>query len=282
MRTVKKVHKALQYKIANLLTYTPLPNPSLSDLNPFLLLNHHGHQFYEPYNKGLPFGPHPHRGMETVTFVFDGDVMHKDSNKNETVIYPGGVQFMSAGRGIIHAEQSSEAFKQVGGDLEIVQLWLNMRAKDKMSAPFYTNFQANELPSYQENGTEIKVLSGDWKGTKGAFETNMGVHLYTMYMLENSRLITRVSNERTILFYVLKGEVKVNGTTAKKMNLIEFNNDLEEVLIEAKTNSIVIFGHSQVLKEPLVSQGPFVMNSEAEIEQAYEDYRNGVFGEWNF
>src|SRR6187549_1845772 len=126
MRSIKKIHKAVYEPIADLVTYRAIPTASIDYIDPFLFLNHHGPQVYLPNNRGLPFGPHPHRGFETVTFILDGDIFHKDSGGYEGTILPGGVQWMTAGSGLIHSEVSSENFKKNGGPLEILQLWVNL------------------------------------------------------------------------------------------------------------------------------------------------------------
>src|SRR5688572_10312288 len=131
-RTIKKIHRAVPHPIHDLKTYSPLPSNQLEQVDPFIFLNHHGPQVYKPGNKGLPFGPHPHRGMETVTFILDGDIMHQDTANHRSVIKSGGVQWMTAGSGLIHAELSSEEFKQNGGALEILQLWVNLPARLKI------------------------------------------------------------------------------------------------------------------------------------------------------
>ncbi len=122
MRTIKGIHKAEYQPIGDLITYRALPTLSIEMIDPFLFLNHHGPQVYKPYNNGLPFGPHPHRGMETVTFIIDGDIVHKDSGGNESVIKAGGIQWMTAGSGLIHEEISSDDFLRNGGSMEILQL----------------------------------------------------------------------------------------------------------------------------------------------------------------
>src|SRR5690606_11862264 len=136
-RTVKTIHYPLRDDIGDLRTVRPLPNPKLPHLDPFLFLNHHGHQFYPPHNLGLPFAPHPHRGFETVTVVLKGDIAHRDSAGHESIINEGGIQWMTAGRGIVHEEVSSEEFKQHGGELEILQLWVNLPKSLKMTEPRY-------------------------------------------------------------------------------------------------------------------------------------------------
>lgn len=282
MRTIKKIHKAEYRPIADLITYSPVPTASLAQIDPFLLLNHHGPQVYPSPNNGLPFGPHPHRGMETVTFIFDGDIMHRDSAGNESVILPGGIQYMSAGKGLIHAEQSSSNFLEQGGKLEIMQLWLNMKAKDKMNTPFYYNFQKEQIPVINKEKYSYQLLSGTWEGKKGVFESSSDIHLATLYLQEDAIFSIDIAKERNIFFYVVRGEVRINGSTAKNLNLVEFNRDQEEIKIESSAKSLVILGHALPFNEPVVSKGPFVMNTEKEIEEAYADYRKGVFGEWQF
>ncbi|MBA9076771.1 pirin family protein [Rufibacter quisquiliarum] len=282
MRTIKKIHTAEYRPIADLVTYSPLPTRSLQMIDPFLFLNHHGHQVYKPKNNGLPFGPHPHRGMETVTFILEGDIMHKDSGGHESVITAGGVQYMTAGRGLIHAEVSSSDFKQTGGPLEILQLWLNLPAKHKMMEPQYKGLQKEDIPaiSLEEGKVTINLVSGEWNGQKGAFETVSDVLLSTVYFQAGGELNVTVPAERNIFFYIIKGTLTVNGQDVPFRNLVEFNNDGEELQVTTSEESILLFGHAVPFNEPVVAQGPFVMNTEAEIYQAYQDYQQGKFGEW--
>ncbi len=177
MRTIKKLHKAEYSPIADLVTYRAIPTRSIDYLDPFLFLNHHGPQVYPPHNDGLPFGPHPHRGMETVTFILEGDISHKDSSGNESVITGGGVQWMTAGSGLIHAEVSSDEFMEKGGALEILQLWLNLPARSKMTKPFYEGLQKDKIPSVvlDEGRVVVNLVSGDWEGEKAAFHPETGV-----------------------------------------------------------------------------------------------------------
>ena len=142
-----KQHPALETPMADLVTFRALPTPSLPALDPFLFLNHHGPQVYPPQNQGLPFGPHPHKGFETLTFVFDGEVAHSDSTGQTFVTGPGGVQWMTAGRGIEHEEVSPDSFKEHGGPLEIIQVWMNLPARLKRSEPWYRGYESEELAS---------------------------------------------------------------------------------------------------------------------------------------
>ena len=280
MRTVKKVYKAEYRPIADLITYSPMPTRQLSMIDPFLFLNHHGPQKYQPNNNGLPFGPHPHRGMETVTFILDGDIAHKDSGGNKSVIESGGVQWMTAGSGLIHAEVSSEDFKREGGDLEILQLWVNLPANLKMSKPNYRGLQKPEIPrvNFDDDKVTAQVVSGKMESQKGAFDTLTDIHLSTLFFKAEGVFKTSVPRTHNILCYIIKGEVKINGENIQALHLVEFNNDNEELRIEALTEAIVLFGHAEPFNEPVVARGPFVMNTMEEINQAYDDYQQGKMG----
>lgn len=279
MRTIKRTYKAEYRPIADLITYSPMPTRQLKMIDPFLFLNHHGPQNYLPRNNGLPFGPHPHRGMETVTFILEGDIAHKDSGGNNSVIESGGVQWMTAGKGLTHAEVSSEKFKKEGGPLEILQLWINLPARLKMTDPKYTGLQKGEIPvvSLDDGKVKVQVVSGDISNTAGAFKTLTDIHLSTIFFEPEGVFTTKVPRDHNILCYVIKGEIKINGEIVQSLHLAEFNNDDEDLRIEALAESTVLFGHAAPFNEPVVAQGPFVMNTVEEIEQAYEDYQQGKF-----
>lgn len=257
-----------------------MPTRELDMVDPFLFLNHHGPQVYPTNNRGLPFGPHPHRGMETVTFILDGDIAHKDSGGNKSVIESGGVQWMTAGSGLIHAEVSSEKFKQEGGDLEILQLWVNLPAKLKMTKPSYQGLQKGDIPqeSFDEGKVTAQIVSGSLNGNRGAFDTLTEIHLSTLFFKPEGVFTTKIPKNHNILCYVIKGEIKINGEMVHALHLVEFNNDHEDLRIESLSDSIVLFGHAEPFNEPVVARGPFVMNSMEEINQAYDDYQQGKFG----
>ena len=284
MRSIKKIHDAEYSLIGDLITYSPLPTENLEHIDPFLFLNHHGPQVYPPQNNGLPFGPHPHRGMETVTFIMEGDILHKDTGGHESIINTGGVQWMTAGKGLIHAEYSSRAFKQKGGNLEILQLWINLPAKLKSITPYYTGKQKEEIPIINlDNGNiAIDLISGDWENNKGAFESLTNVFLSTIFFKFGSKLKTKVSVNRNIFFYMVRGNLIVNNRNIHSRQLAEFNNDNEEIEIAATSDCVLLFGHAEPFNEPIVAQGPFVMNTVEEIQEAYSDYRKGKYGNWNF
>ncbi|WP_163711657.1 pirin family protein [Mangrovibacterium lignilyticum] len=282
MRTIKTIHKPVYEPIADLVTYRVIPTSSISYLDPFLFLNHHGPQVYQPNNNGLPFGPHPHRGMETVTFILDGDIAHYDSDGHKSVIEAGGVQWMTAGRGLIHSEVSSEAFKQTGGPLEILQLWVNLPAKSKMTQPFYKGLQKEDIPRIvSEDGlTTFNLISGEYAGVAGPFDSGIGLHLATIEMKKHADFSLQIPGDENIFFYIIRGKLKVNEREIENKSLVEFENEADSIRIYAMEDSVLLVGHAVPLYEPVVSQGPFVMNTRKEIAQAYEDYRLGKFGTW--
>src|ERR1035438_8830101 len=164
LRPVRGIHNAVRADIADLVTRRAMPTASIDHIDPFLFLNHHGPQRYSSPNHGLPFGPHPHRGFETVTFILEGDIAHSDTGGHESIIEAGGVQWMTAGSGLVHMESSSEAFKKRGGAMECLQLWVNLPARLKMTAPRYTGLQRQHIPEIGGDGTIIRAISGDWGG----------------------------------------------------------------------------------------------------------------------
>jgi len=283
MRSIKKIHKAEYRPIDDLETYSPLPTRSLQQIDPFLFLNHHGPQHYGPDNNGLPFGPHPHRGMETVTFILEGDIAHLDSDGHKSVITAGGVQWMAAGRGLLHSEVSSEPFKKEGGDLEILQLWVNLPAKLKMTEPKYIGLQKDDIPHINENdgNVTIDLIAGSREGTSGAFDTLTDLFLSTIRFKSTGTLSFSIPTDHNIFCYVIRGEFTINDSSVEALHLVEFNNDDESVTIESNTDGIILFGHAEPFNEPVVAGGPFVMNSREEIQQAYQDFYDGKFGTWN-
>lgn len=283
MRAIKRIHKAEYRPIADLVTYSPMPTRSLQQIDPFIFLNHHGFQTYPQRNQGLPFGPHPHRGMETVTFILEGDIMHKDSSGHESVIGPGGVQYMTAGSGLIHAEVSSSDFKRNGGDLEILQLWLNLPAAKKMIKPNYIGLQQEEIPTLDIDGGRVKVqqVFGEWNGVKGAFEGTFPITMSTIYLEKGGKFEKQIPAAENVFFYIVRGGLNVNGSEVMFRNLVEFENSGEKIQVEALEDAILILGHAMPFNEPMVAQGPFVMNTQEQIREAYADYQAGKFGTWN-
>lgn len=265
--------------IGQLVTRRPLPNRQIGQIGPFLFLNHHGPQTYPPGNSGLPFGPHPHRGFETVTFILEGSLSHLDTGGHESVIHAGGVQWMTAGSGLVHAELSPEEFKQSGGPLEILQLWVNLPARLKMTAPNYIGLQATDIPKVSlGEGITAEVISGELNGTAGPVESLTGLEISVLRLEKGAKLDLPVPREREIFFYLVSGEVISGGRTVPEYQLVRFDRSGDSIQAEATQDSVVLFGHGEPINEPVVAHGPFVMNAPDEIRQAIMDYQAGKFG----
>jgi redox-sensitive bicupin YhaK (pirin superfamily) len=278
-KTIRRLHPALRDDIGDLLTQRPLPNPHLDQLDPFLFLNHHGPQTYPPDNHGLPFGPHPHRGFETVTFILDGMLTHKDSAGHESIIRAGGVQWMTAGRGIVHAEVSPREFLRSGGPLEILQLWVNLPGRLKMTEPGYTGLQREQIPALRAaEGVTLNLVAGEWDGVPGPVSSLTGVFMSTLEMRAGASVRLPGVLARTVFLYVVRGSVTIGGQRVSACHLAELNAEGDAVALSAETDATLLFGHAAPIGEPMVAHGPFVMNTREQIVEAINDYQAGRFG----
>jgi redox-sensitive bicupin YhaK (pirin superfamily) len=276
-RTLYRTHAATRDDIRDLVTRRPVPGPGLDQLDPFLFLNHHGPQTYAPGNHGLPFGPHPHRGFETVTFILDGSLAHSDSGGHESIIEAGGVQWMTAGSGLIHAELSPEAFKRDGGPMEILQLWLNLPGRLKMTAPRYTGLQQDVIPSADLDGARLNLISGTFAGLTGPIASLTGVFMATASIAGGGRIELPAPKGRQVFLYVVRGQVRIAGAEVDRWHLAELNDDGDTVTVEGVSDSLILYGHADPISEPVVAHGPFVMNTQQEIVDAVRDYQAGRF-----
>ena len=278
-KIIRRVHPALRDDIGDLVTQRPVPGPHLDQVDPFLFLNHHGPQVYPPRNRGLPFGPHPHRGFETVTFILDGLLAHRDSAGHESVIGPGGVQWMTAGRGIVHAEVSPREFMERGGPLEILQLWVNLPSALKMTAPRYVGLQRDQIPVIDGGaGVRVHLVSGKYGGVTGPIESLTDVFLATVEMKAGARMHVDGLLDRNVFLYVVRGVIQGMPDTVSAFHLAEFDPEGDELEILADHDSVLLLGHAFPIREPVVAHGPFVMNTREEIQQAIVDYQAGRFG----
>jgi redox-sensitive bicupin YhaK (pirin superfamily) len=279
-KTLKRLHPALRDDIGDLITQRPLPSAHLEQIDPFLFLNHHGPQVYLPHNGGLPFGPHPHRGFETVTFILDGMLTHQDSAGHESIIRKGGVQWMTAGSGLVHAEISPPAFLRDGGPLEILQLWVNLPPQLKMTKPAYVGLQQEDVPAIavDDGRVTVNLVAGQFEGTAGPVNSLTGVFMSTIAFRAGGQLHLPGLAERNVFLYVVRGSVDIGPDRAGAMHLAEFGDDGDALDISATEDAVILLGHAEPTRAPLVAHGPFVMNTRAEITQAIADYRAGLFG----
>ena len=279
LKTLRQLHAAHRDDIADLTTRRPVPGPQVEQVDPFLFLNHHGPQTYAPNNRGLPFGPHPHRGFETVTFILEGELMHSDSAGHESIIKAGGVQWMTAGRGLVHAELSPAQFKRVGGPLEILQLWVNLPARLKMCEPRYIGVQAGEIPhiATPDALATLHLVSGEYAGQAGPVASLTGVFMSWIEMKAGASLAFAALAGRNVFLYVVRGALTAGARSVPAWTLAEFDLAGDTLEFSATSDTVVLFGHAEPTKEPVVSHGPFVMNTADEIGQAIRDYQDGKF-----
>jgi redox-sensitive bicupin YhaK (pirin superfamily) len=279
-RTIRRVHPGVRGDLGDLITQRPLPNPHLDQVDPFLLLDHHGPQTYPPHNQGLPFEPQPQRGFESVTFILDAMLAHRDSAGHASIIGAGGVQWMTAGSGLVHAETAPPEFLLEGGPLEMLQLWVNLPPPLKMTPPRYVGLQRPDIPAVRLDGGKVtlNLIAGAWNGTAGPVQSLTGVFMSTIEIQAGGRVRVRGLQGRNVFLYLVRGVIDVDGDKAAAFHLAELNEDGDELELLAESDALVIFGHATPIGEPVVRDGPFVMNTRGEIAQAIGDYQAGRFG----
>jgi redox-sensitive bicupin YhaK (pirin superfamily) len=282
-RNIAKLVKATEERVApNLVVRRPLPAHDVDYIDPFLLLDHMGPRIIKA-GEGGGVPDHPHRGFEPVTFLFEGVVEHKDSQGNHSKISGGDVQWMTAGSGIIHSEKIAREFTEKGGTFHGVQLWVNLPAKDKMTKPGYQNIRSETIPVVEKEGIAIRVIAGELFDKKGPAKTHSPVLALHIRMEDGSKAEIPVASDHNAFYYVLGGQVKLQDSEfAGSGELVLFEREQGGVGIEASAETEVLFLTGKPLNEPVVSYGPFVMNSQEEIGQAINDYRSGKMGRIDF
>ena len=251
-------------------------------LSPFLLLDHAGPAQFTPTDQPRGVGQHPHRGFETVTIVYEGEVEHRDSTGAGGVIGPGDVQWMTAASGILHEEFHSKAFAQRGGTLEMVQLWVNLPARDKLAAPRYQTLQDAQIPSVPLPGGagQVRVIAGEFDGQRGPAQTFTPVDVWDVRLQQGRAAHFDTPAGHTLALVLLHGTVLVNGQeVVREGQLLQFERDGSGVEIEANSDATLLLLGGQPIDEPIVGHGPFVMNTQAEIAEAITDFNSGRFGQ---
>lgn len=250
-------------------------------VSPFLLLDYAGPAEFAPADKPRGVGVHPHRGFETVTIVYKGEVEHRDSTGKGGVIGPGDVQWMTAASGILHEEFHSKAFTKTGGTLEMVQLWVNLPKKDKDAAPGYQTLLDRDIPAVAlpEGAGTLRVIAGDYNGSRGPAKTFTPIDLWDVQLRSGGATSLALPEGRTVAIVVLKGTVQVNGDAiAREAQFALLDRDGGEVTLEANGDASVLILSGEPIDEPVVMQGPFVMNTVGEIKQAMLDFQRGRYG----
>nr|WP_175803133.1 pirin family protein [Burkholderia anthina] len=252
------------------------------EVSPFLLLDYAGPHHFTPTHSRRGVGTHPHRGFETVTIVYDGEVEHRDSTGHGGIIGPGDVQWMTAGDGIIHEEYHSPAFAKAGGLLRSVQLWVDLPAKDKMRPAGYQGITATEIPDVELPGGagRARVIAGELFGTKGPARTFTPINVWDVWLNREADATFTLPKGHTAMLFVVSGDVTVNGAeNASEAEMLLLSRDGDTVHLHSKGEATILVLTGEPLNEPIVGYGPFVMNSEAEIRQAIDDFNSGRFGQ---
>jgi hypothetical protein len=258
----------------------PFPTATLPQVDPFLLLDHLGPFDAAPGEaKGAP--DHPHRGFETVTYLLEGEMEHKDSAGNAGRLGPGDVQWMTAGAGVVHSEMPSAAVQKNGGRIHGVQLWVNLPRRSKMVKPRYQEIPSTRIPKVERDGVTVRVIAGEAYGASAVIETHTPILYFHASLARGARFEERVPDGFTVMAYVLSGEVRAgkNERPAQEGELAVFAADGGAVSLTAAAPSEVLVLGGVPLREPVARYGPFVMSTHDEILQAFEDYRAGRMGE---
>jgi redox-sensitive bicupin YhaK (pirin superfamily) len=253
----------------------------IDGMSPFFLLDYGSKWTVPPSEKPRGVGVHPHRGFEAVTIAYHGKVAHHDSAGNSGVIKEGDVQWMTAGAGVLHKEYHEKEFSKKGGLFQAIQLWVNLPAKFKMTPAKYQPIENRNLTRFPlaDGKSVVEVIAGEYKGMKGPASTFSPVNLFNAKLNRKVKADFSFKENYNTGILIVEGEIKINNSkTASENSFILFGHDGEEILIEALKDSVILVLSGEPIKEPIVSYGPFVMNTEAEIKQAYEDYYTGKFG----
>ncbi|AMW82861.1 pirin family protein [Pseudomonas yamanorum] len=251
-------------------------------ISPFLLLDHAGPADFTPTDKRRGVGQHPHRGFETVTIVYKGEVEHRDSTGAGGTIGPGDVQWMTAAKGILHEEFHSEAFARSGGALEMVQLWVNLPAKDKMTDAGYQTILDGDIPALPlaDNSGSLRLIAGEFGGAKGPARTFTPIDVWDVRLNAGKAVTLDLHAGRNTALVVLKGTVQVNGLElVREGQLALFERDGDQLALESNNDAMFLLLSGEPIDEPIVGHGPFVMNTEQEIHQAFADFQSGQFGQ---
>ncbi len=250
-------------------------------MSPFIMLDYNSKFYFPPTDQPRGVNVHPHRGFETVTIAYKGKVAHHDSAGNSGIIGEGDVQWMTAASGILHKEYHEKEFSAKGGDFQMVQLWVNLPAKDKMSAPKYQEITAQQIETVAlpDNGGVIEIIAGAYNGTAGPASTFTPVNLQNAKLNKGAKVSFNFPAEYNTALLVVEGSININGEEVVETDhFVVFENEGEEFSFEALEDSVVLVLSGEPIKEPIAAHGPFVMNTKAEIMQAFEDVNMGRFG----
>jgi quercetin 2,3-dioxygenase len=262
-------------------TFIPSGYPlSMERMSPFLMLDYNAKFYFPPTDKPRGVSVHPHKGFETVTIAYKGKIAHHDSAGNSGIIGEGDVQWMTAASGILHKEYHEKEFSKAGGDFQMVQLWVNLPAKDKKSPPKYQEVINADMGRFELQNNEglVEVIAGTYKGVQGKASTFTPVHLQNVKLNSGGKADFSFPAHFNTALVIIEGSVKVNDQAVAANHFVLFKNEGEDFTIEATTNAVVLVLSGEPIHEPIAAHGPFVMNTRAELVEAFDEFQNGKFG----
>jgi len=251
-----------------------------AEISPFLLLDYAGPADFPPASKPRGVGLHPHRGFETVTLLYQGEVEHHDTAGNGGLIGPGDVQWMTAAKGLLHEEMHSAAFTRQGGTFEAIQLWVNLPARYKMDAPHYQSIVNTQIPlvKLDDNGNTLRVIAGVYQGAQGPAKTYTPINLWDLRLLAEHTVELELPEDYTTLLFAMKGPVDINhSATLNAAEVAFFEQQGSRITLTARQDAMLLLMNGQPIDEPIAGYGPFVMNTQEEIRQAIADFDYGRF-----
>lgn len=258
-----------------------VPRLNFQRMDPFLVMDYNSKFYFPPTNKQRGVGVHPHKGFETVTIAYKGSVAHHDSSGGGGVIHEGDVQWMTAASGILHKEYHEEAFSKKGGEFQMVQLWVNLPAKDKTAAPKYQSLKASDLKTFQLDNRAgvIEIIAGNYQGITGPASTFTPVHLFNAKLIQGGNANFSFPKDFTTAMLVVEGSIRINDEKDAPTNhFVLMDNNGEDFNIEASEDATVLVLSGQPIRESIAAHGPFVMNTREELIQAFDDFNLGKFG----
>jgi redox-sensitive bicupin YhaK (pirin superfamily) len=253
----------------------PIPTRYFPEISPFLMLDHAGPTLVEPsdYQRGVD--AHPHKGFETVTIVYQGALEHRDNAGNKGKIFEGDVQWMTAASGIIHEEKHEKEFTRQGGTLEMLQLWVNLPARDKKAPPGYQDIRNADIPVVpMGSNSQARVISGEWMGAKGPANTFTPVMLIDLRLSKGDQVQFDVPEGYNTLLYLLDGGLRIDDESAGEAEMVFFHNQGQHIALDVKEDTRAMLLCGEPIREPVVSYGPFVMNTKEEIVEAIHQFQN--------
>src|SRR5688572_13634947 len=286
MKKLLGIHKAVSqhwvgdgFPVQTVFSYNSVPAPGIS---PFLMLDYAGPADFPASSQPRGVGEHPHRGFETVTILYQGEVEHRDSGGNSGRIGPGDVQWMTAASGVVHEEMHGREFTRQGGTLEAAQLWVNLPARLKMSPPKYQGILDQEIPLVElpDGSGTVRVIAGTFGGQKGPAQTYTPIHLWDVLLKAGHSMKMTLPEGHTAALSILQGKLRVDGgKVASEAELVVFERDGTDMQVDAEQDSKFLVLSGEPLEEPLAGYGPFVMNTQQEIRDALSDYQSGRMGQ---